>query len=82
MVGDPHSDGVLLLVEGHARHFLRAGQDESIGAGREGLDRPELRIVDDDELSELSKGVAQEGEIVLIIEPAHLTDDVHPLLVP
>ena len=81
MIGDAHAHRVLLLVQHDARDLLGPPQDERVGSGSKRLHGTELVIINDHELAQLRKRVAQQREVVLVIELTDGTDCVHTRLV-
>src|SRR3954447_15595253 len=76
---DAYAHRPLLRMEQPARDLVRRGQDERIAAGSRGLQGPEHRIADLDELAHLREVVAHECEVMLAVEIADLSDAVQPL---
>jgi len=74
VVGDADADRALLGVHQAIRDVAGRGQDERVGTRCRRLDRPERRVAQVHELTELGEVAAHQGEVVLVVELAQLLD--------
>src|SRR4051794_16637580 len=69
-------------VQEPTRHLRHGGEDEGVGPRRDRPDGTEGRVVDLDQLSQLAEVLADQGEVVPVVQAADAQDPVAALAVP
>ncbi len=82
VVRDAHADRLLSRVQQAAGNFLGGRQDERVAAGGGRLDRAEDPVVHVDQLAQLGEVLADQGEVVAVVQLPDGPDPVDAVLVP